>query len=210
MLIRLASCNLLNYQSNVMDFKGAKKYALNRLYSELSPDHYYHHVSHTLDVCKAIIEIAKEEGVSEEDLLLLRTAGYFHDLGFVKQYFKNEPIAAEIAKDVLPDYGYSNEQIEIIADLILATAVPQKPNNHLEQIICDADLDYLGRVDFYEISQSLLMEWKAFGLVESEEEFNQKQVSFFEAHHYFTDSAIKKRKAAKDKHLADLKKIVVQ
>ncbi|WP_296622830.1 HD domain-containing protein [Marivirga sp.] len=193
-----------------MDFKRAKQYALNRLYNELSPDLYYHHVSHTLDVCKAITEIAKEEGVSEEELILLRTAGYFHDLGFVKQYLNNEPIAAKIAKEKLPELGYSERQIEIIEQLILATKVPQEPNNHLEKIICDADLDYLGRDDFYEISQSLLKEWQAYGLVESEEEFNYKQVSFFEAHHFFTETAIKNRKPLKDMHLAELKKTLIQ
>ena len=193
-----------------MDLKGAKQYALNRLYNELSPDHYYHHVSHTLDVCKAINEIAKEEGVSEEELILLRTAGYFHDLGFVKQYANNEPIAAKIAKEVLPELGYDEKQIAIIENLILATKVPQKPNNHLENIICDADLDYLGRDDFYEISQSLLKEWQAYGLVETEEEFNYKQVSFFEAHHYFTETAIKKREPIKEMHLAELKKTLIQ
>jgi predicted metal-dependent HD superfamily phosphohydrolase len=193
-----------------MDFKGAKQYALNRLYNELSPDHYYHHVSHTLDVCKAIIDIANEEGVSEEQLILLRTAGYFHDLGFVKQYMNNEPIAAKIAKEQLPNFGYTKSEIQIIERLILATKVPQEPNNHLEKIICDADLDYLGREDFYEISQSLLKEWQAYGLVETEEEFNYKQVSFLEAHHYFTETAIKKRKPIKDMHLAELKKTLIQ
>lgn len=193
-----------------MDFKGAKQYALSRLYNELSPNHYYHHVSHTLDVCKAVNDIAIEEGVSDEELMLLKTAAYFHDLGFVKQYFNNEPIAAEIARDILPQFGYTERQIEIIAQLILATKVPQEPHNHLEKIICDADLDYLGRDDFYEISQSLLKEWQAYGLVETEEEFNQKQVSFFNAHHYFTNTAIKKRKNLKQKHLTELKKTVVQ
>ena len=35
-----------------------------------------------------------------------------------------------------------------------ATKIPQTPLTKLEEIICDADLDYLGREDFFEISRS--------------------------------------------------------
>lgn len=193
-----------------MDFERAKQFALNSLHHELAQHHYYHNLSHTLDVCNSIVVIAKEEGVSHEELMLLKTAGYFHDLGFIKQYANNEPIAVRIAQEKLPEFGYKDKHIEIIEGLILATKIPQKPVNHLEEIICDADLDYLGRDDFYEKSQCLFKEWQTFGLVETEEEFNSLQVSFFEAHHYFTETANNKRKALKNLHLTELKKTLIQ
>ena len=193
-----------------MNFQGAKQYALDRLSKELSSNLYYHHVDHTLDVCNAVEQIAKEEGVDQEELVLLKTAGVFHDIGFIEQYANNEPLAAEIAREVLPQFDYSPQQIEKIANLILATKVPQEPKNHLERIICDADLDYLGRNDFHKISSSLMKEWMAYGLVDSEEEFNQKQIAFFKAHHYFTKTAREKRTQLKEKHFKEVKKLSVQ
>lgn len=190
-----------------MDFKKAKKYVLDRLSTELSSDLYYHHVEHTLDVCNVIEVLAKAEGVSEEDLMLLKTAGLYHDLGFVERYEDNEPIAATIAGDVLPTFGYTKAQVETIKGLILATRVPQKPKTHLEKIICDADLDYLGRNDFHEISKSLMKEWFAYGLVNSHEEFNKRQISFFKKHSYFTETAKRKRETLKSKHLSEIQNL---
>lgn len=190
-----------------MDFNGAKKYALDRLRKELPDNLYYHHVHHTKDVCKAIEEIAEAEGVNSEELTLLKTAGLFHDIGFIEKYHDNEHIAASIAKEVLPKFDYTEEQISVIEGLILATRIPQKPQNHLEKIICDADLDYLGREDFREVSNSLMKEWRAQGLIEDEKDFNEKQIKFFKNHHYFTESARKKRGDLKRKHFAEIEKL---
>ncbi|MGK7390502.1 MAG: HD domain-containing protein [Candidatus Cyclobacteriaceae bacterium M2_1C_046] len=191
-----------------MNYTGAKKYALDRLKNELPENLFYHHVHHTLDVCQAIENIANAERINGEDLTLLKTAGIFHDLGFVVQYMDNEPVAVEIAKEVLPSFKYSDEQIKIICDLILATKIPHNPQTHLEMIICDADLDYLGREDFHSISQSLMKEWLANGLVKTEEEFNRKQVSFFNMHQYYTQTAKKRREALKKKHLSEIKSLL--
>jgi uncharacterized protein len=53
---------------------------------------------------------------------------------------------------------YSNKKIEIIEKIILATSPNNTPKNILEKIIKDADLDNLGREDFFEKSHSLKKE----------------------------------------------------
>lgn len=192
-----------------MNFTEARNYTLNRLIKELPANLFYHDLNHTLDVCKAIDELCEEENIRGEDLILLKTAGIMHDIGFIEQYFNNEPVAVRIAMEVLPSFDYSDEQIRIISNLILATRVPQKPNNLLEMVICDADLDYLGRSDFFIISDSLKREWMANGIVSSADEFNRKQVDFFHQHHYFTRSAREKRNAQKQEHLKEIRKVLV-
>ena len=89
--------------------------------------------------------------------------------------------------------------------MIMATKVPQQPQNHLEQIICDADLDYLGRDDFFIIGDKLFAELSVYGILNTEEEWNKLQVRFLEAHNFFTKTAIKTRKKRKDKHLRMVK-----
>ena len=64
-----------------MDFAGAKSYILEKLERELNPDLVYHKLEHTLDVYNAALNIAKKEGVSGNDLVLLKTAALFHDSG---------------------------------------------------------------------------------------------------------------------------------
>ena len=54
--------------------------------------------------------------------------------------------------NILPDYGYSKEQIKQIQRLIEVTKIPEKPQNNLECIILDSDLYYLGTDDYKRIS----------------------------------------------------------
>lgn len=188
-----------------MKFLEARAFILERLQKDLPHDLYYHGLHHTLDVCNAVEEIAASEDVNGEPLTLLRTAAVFHDCGFLKQYLNNEPVAVDLASKYLPEFGYSPEQIASIGNIILSTRIPQQPANHIEQIMCDADLDYLGRDDFFRISRTLMQEWLAYGIVASEEEYNEKQVRFFTQHAYFTRTAIKSREKKKQEHLIQLK-----
>src|SRR5690606_41792165 len=101
------------------------------------------------------------------------------------------------------------EQIKKICGMIMATKVPQQPQNHLEEIICDADLDYLGREDFFIIGDKLFAELSMYGILSTEEEWNSLQVRFLEAHNYFNKTAIKNRQKKKDKYLKLDRKSVV-
>jgi uncharacterized protein len=189
-----------------MNFEEAKDYILARLRQELPRNLYYHGLHHTLDVCKSVEEIAAAERVNGDSLILLKTAAVFHDSGFLQQYINNEPVAVSLAEQLLPKFGYEQDQIKVVGKIILSTQIPQKPTNHIEQIMCDADLDYLGRDDFFQISETLKQEWLAYGVIKSEDEYNHKQVRFFRQHNYFTETSRQKREPKKQKHLQELKK----
>lgn len=192
-------------EPRIMNFRGVQKFVIDLLDKELPLNLFYHGVHHTFDVCNAVEELSREENIFGTDLELLRTAAVMHDIGFIEQYLHNEPVAAKFAHSILPSFEYSFEQIHIIADIIMCTQIPQTPKNHVEQIMCDADLDYLGRNDFFTISETLKREWFANRIISSEEEYNRKQISFFEQHKYYTKSAQRKRDALKQLHLLKLK-----
>jgi predicted metal-dependent HD superfamily phosphohydrolase len=191
-----------------MYYQKAVEYAFRKLREELPEKLYYHGIHHTIDVCQVVDDLAFCEQVTGEDLILLSTAAVYHDIGFTVQYQNNEPVAASIARESLPEFAYTPRQIDIISHIILATRIPQKPTTLLEEIMCDADLDYLGREDFPEIAKTLQQEWMEFGLINSEEEWNCKQVSFFQQHQYFTRTAREKRELTKNKHLQKLQKML--
>lgn len=188
-----------------MEFKEAKKYILNRLKTELPRHLSYHSVEHVKDVFEASKSIAKQEGIKGEDLKLLLTAALYHDSGFLISQKDHEKISSDIAREHLPRFGYNTEQIERICGMIMATKIPQAPKNQLEEIICDADLDYLGRDDFFKIGDKLFSELNIYGMINTEDEWNQLQVRFLENHHYFTKTALSSRKESKDQHLAAIK-----
>lgn len=91
---------------------------------------------------------------------LLKTAAWLHDIGYIWDDKSHEERGCQFAKEFLPGWGFSIDEIDTICGMIMATKIPQSPNNLLEQIICDADLDYLGREDYFIISERLLDELK--------------------------------------------------
>ncbi|MEO6831064.1 MAG: HD domain-containing protein [Chitinophagaceae bacterium] len=190
-----------------MQFQQASKHILERLKRDLPSHLSYHTLEHVLDVYAAASRIAEAEGVEGTDLALLLTAVLFHDSGFMIQSKNHEKFGCEIARETLPRFDYSAAQIDAICQMIFATEIPQQPKNLLEEIMADADLDYLGRDDFYTIGQTLFKEFKDSGVIETEQEWNRLQIKFLEQHHYFTATSIASRAAQKAQHLAELKQL---
>lgn len=188
-----------------MQFEKAKKFILTKLRKELPKNLTYHSLGHIKDVYQAAEYLSELENVEGEDLTLLLTAVLFHDSGFLIQQKEHERLGCELASKYLPGFGYSEEQIARINGMIMATRIPQTPLNKLEQIICDADLDYLGRDDFFTIGNHLFDELCMYGIISTENEWNKLQVRFLEGHTYFTKSAIKLRKGLKSAHLKLIK-----
>ena len=167
----------------------------------------YHGVHHTIDVVKQSLAIAKREGINkEEDLVLLQVSALYHDTGFLLTYKDHETESCNKAKKELPLFGFSGARIKKICGMIEATRIPQKPCNLLEQIIADADLDYLGRNDFQKISRTLQTEFISYGIVSSPLAFEELQLRFFESHEYFTKSSKQLRGPVKSLHYEELKK----
>lgn len=191
------------------NYEEAKRYALGRLEQELSPLLYYHALRHTQDdVLPAIDRLAAHEGVDGEALMLLRTAGAYHDIGFIERYTANEEIAVRIAQSTLPDFGFTPEQIDVVRGIIMATRLPQSPHTHLEEIIADADLDVLGRTDYFVWNQALRDELNAYGMPSPDEEWYRQQLQFLQSHRYFTASAREMRDAQKQRNMAILLELI--
>ena len=186
-----------------MQFRKAEKFIIAFLKQHLPSILSYHDLNHTIDVLEAAVRIAVAENISKSDLLLLKTAALFHDSGFISVYDKHEEEGCRLSRTYLPNFGYTDRQIDIICGIITATRMPQTPHNLLEKIMCDADLDYLGRVDFETVSQKLYKEWLAVGIINNEKEWHERQTAFLAAHHYWTETSIQEREPQKPAYLKE-------
>ena len=117
-----------------MDYTGAKNFILAKLERELPQHLTYHNLGHVLDVLNAVEQHISVVDVSAENATLLRTAALFHDSGFTIQPEDHEALSCNIAKEALPNYGYSSLQIEQICGMIMATRIPQSPTTPLSLI----------------------------------------------------------------------------
>lgn len=192
-------------------FLQLKSTILELLRTDLDQRLTYHCLAHTEDVLEQAQRIALTEGIADPKLLLLiKIAALFHDTGFLRTYKGHEEESCRIMEEYIGDHDLTKRDIEMIKGMIRATKVPQTPHNLSEKILCDADLDYLGRDDFKSISETLKDEFLVYGIIKTEQDWDDMQVSFFESHRYFTDTSLQNRYPLKMKHLQALKQKVLK
>lgn len=192
----------------LIQFTDMQEKVLDKLEKELPDFVYYHNVKHTVDVVTEVELIGWAEGCTDEEILLLKTAALFHDTGITVSFDDHEKHGADYARETLPSYGYTPEQIEKICSIIMATKLPPRPENLLEEIICDSDLDYLGRSDFIPVSNTLFEELKAQDKMTDVNEWNKLQVKFISGHQYFTRTARNLREVNKQLQIERLKSLI--
>jgi predicted metal-dependent HD superfamily phosphohydrolase len=150
-------------------------------------------------------QLAEGEWINAEEKLLLLTAALLHDTGFLVQREEHELFSCELARGLLPEYGYEQAETDRICCMIMATRLPQSPKDKSSEILCDADLDYLGRDDFFGLSDRLYQELLADGQVSNRDEWNRQQADFIGNHRYFTKTAIHLRQSLQEHHVDVIK-----
>ena len=190
------------------DLQGLRAHLLARLERYLPATLYYHGLHHTLDVEAAALRLCDAEDLQGAYRELVHVAALYHDSGFLIQYFRNESAGALLAQEDMPSFGYSKGDVERVKELILATRFPQQPQDYLEELLCDADLDYLGREDFFHTAHALKRELHCYGVTMSLLDWYKLQIRFLNEHYYFTASARAQRQAPKEHHLRQIEDLL--
>lgn len=204
----MASNDAFKTKFGLIQFTDIQEIILDKLERDLPDFLHYHNVKHTVDVVTEVELIGWAEGCSDEDILLLKIAGLFHDAGHTVSYDNHEYQGTLLARQMLPAFGYTDEQIERICMIIMSTMLPPKPTNLLEEIICDSDLDYLGRSDFIPVSNTLFEELKAQNKITKLNDWNKLQVKFISGHQYFTATARRLREVNKQLQIERIQNLI--
>ena len=187
-----------------MNIAKFKKIIINKLNTELPPSMYYHGAHHTLEVLNVCNAYIKRLKLNSKDAHLLRTAALLHDTGFIWNNANHEETGVSFSREILPDWGFNKNEIDQIVNMIMATKIPQNPQNLLEEILCDADLDYLGTNRFLTIGETLYRELLTLNVLENEDNWDKIQINFLSTHRYHTSYAKKYREPIKRIHLAEI------
>ena len=130
------------------------------------------------------------------------TRGYSTDMPIMRKNRQNMP-------QHLPRFGFPEEEIRKIRKLIRCTRLPQEAESRLDQILCDADLYYLGQDEFFVNSFKLKLEWKLFGVRDyTLREWLELQQKFLSSHRYFTATARSEREQGKKRHLTEITELL--
>ena len=199
----------LRYKPHTSRLKIVDHYIRELFRDELPDGIKYHDADHTLHSTKGVVAVANKiaisENISEHDRELLITAAYFHDTGYIREYDKNEPIAARMAGRILKLIGYKPKEVEKVQKMIRSTDFDRDPETHLEKILCDADLDNLGREDFFKLDGKLREGRRARGLdVNDDAKWYRGTLEIITKHRYYTESQKKLREKGKQKNIKRL------
>ena len=172
----------------------------------ISPEYVFHDLDHTVQTVAAAHIIGEGFHLSEQEMLLLQIATWFHDTGYSEGSSDHEERSCINADHFLRG-KISDADLEIVQNCIRATKVPQQPKTTLESIICDADLSHLGMESYWDRTgkyrQELILTRKG---IMSEQAWVEFELNFMLAHEYHTAVAqdlLNKRKA---KHIQQLLK----
>jgi len=189
-----------------MEIERLQNFILEKLRKEIPDWLSYHNVEHTELVIRYAIELGEAQDLSQEELQLLHTAALMHDTGFLSAYTGHEEVSCELARQYLPEYGYDEESIEKVCDLIMTTKLPQSPFDKLSRILCDADLYYIGTDDYQVFANRLYRERKHLEDSLSNDTWLGQQKEFLKSHHYFTETARTKLNATKQANIKKLRR----
>ena len=116
-------------------FNEMRENVLLKLSTQLSDTLKYHSCEHTINVERIAEEIAHQEKLKTQEVDLIRTAALYHDLGFIHQHEHNELLAIKMAETELPAYDYSEEQIQLVCEMIHSTKAGFDVQNIYDKII---------------------------------------------------------------------------
>jgi predicted metal-dependent HD superfamily phosphohydrolase len=174
-----------------------RRIVLEQLKNGLPKNLTYHDVDHVLDVLGVCNQYIKRFKIKGTDAYLLRIGALVHDLGFTKSTLNHEEVGAEMAQKIMESLKMDPAHIETVRGLVMATKIPQNPKTDLQKIICDSDLDYLGRKDYVEISSKLYQELKSTNVIKTREDWVELQIKFLKSHTFHTEFARKNREPKK-------------
>lgn len=188
------------------DLLTAAETYVSRFFRErISPKFAYHDFQHTQYVVSAANQIAEGYDLSNEDRETIQLACWFHDLGYDEGQEGHEVRSCQYARTYLEGQGCSPESIVKIEHCIMATKLPQSPQNLMEQIVCDADLSHLGHQTYWDRCGRVRQELaQTRGLIMSDQEWVDFELEFMSAHQYHTEMAHELFNDRKQKHIEQL------
>ena len=183
-----------------------EEYAATFLTDRNRPLKAYHNLYHTQQVVKACIDMALFYRLTDQQYFIVITAAWFHDIAYFEGAYEHEERGAAQVAEYLRNESVSDTIIDAVKNCILATKLPQKPRNLLEEIICDADLSHLGSSDF-EIRSELMKEEMegALGRKIKVKDWKEATLELLEDHHYFTSYCKQMLSKQKDRNVLKLK-----
>ncbi len=184
-----------------------EQYLTDFFQKKISAEYVFHDFNHTQGVLEAVLEIGSGNNLEDRELHLLQIAAWFHDSGYDQGAEGHEERSCRYAVSFLSKFDLPDQDLDLITRCIMATRLPFKPKDLLEEIMCDADLSHLGKQSYWDrtgrLRQELLL---TRGKMMTEQDWVEFELDFMNNHRYFTTVAEELYNPRKLKHIKQLRK----
>ncbi len=172
--------------------------------SNLPENLHFHREEYARKIYDQSFLLCRAEEVEQEDRLLIRTAALMLFTGLTQAYANYENRSSVIAREILPEFAYSESQIDKICNLIMATKAPFQPNNQLEKILIDTKMEYIGRPEYPEQIKLLHQEMVESGININGQQFKKQQLELLYTFDFFTIAARRLREVSGEEQRTSL------
>lgn len=169
------------------------------------PDNlHFHRKEYARKIYDQAFLLCRAEEVEQEDRLLIRTAALMLFTGLTQAYANYENRSSVISREILPEFSYSESQVDKICNLILATKAPFQPNNQLEKILIDTKMEYIGRPEYPAQIKLLHKEMIESGVNLNGQQFKKQQLELLYTYDFFTVAARRLREVSGEEQRTSL------
>ena len=185
----------------------AEAHVTAHFHQNVGAEYVFHDLQHVKNVVEAVGVLGTEMNVSPREQHLLTLAAWFHDTGYDEGADGHEERSCKYAVEFFSKHGLPEQDLDVITRCIMATKLPFRPKDGLEEIICDADLSHLGKKNYWDrcgrLRQELLM---TRSILMSEQEWMDFELDFMNNHRYFSPAGKELFSQRKAKHIKQLHK----
>jgi hypothetical protein len=152
---------------------------------EAPPNLYFHNSVQVKNICNIAELLSTAESLPDEDFINLKLASVFLLTGYISDYEKPMEASLRLVEEILPEFGFSNENVEQTSKIIKASYTEQY-DTLATKILHDAKYDYLGRVDYLKLTEKLLRERTEYGKHTDEKTWIETQEKLLAEHEFMT------------------------
>lgn len=169
----------------------------------------FHNIEHTRSVVQRVQEIASHYDLSDQELLQLHLAAWFHDTGhLVTEPANHEEKSVELMRQFLPQRVNDEEMVNRVEKLIRMTKFPPSPETLQEKILCDADTYHFGVDDFKKTNKAMKKELTLRKMNTLVMDWEKNTLELLQKHQFFTGYCKELLQEGKEKNIQKFRKKV--
>jgi adenylate cyclase len=156
---------------------------------EAPPNLYFHNSTLVKSISNHVELLSNAENLDEEEFINLKLASVFLLTGYITDYEKPMEASARLVEEILPRYGFDQENIES-TKRIIKNSFDDRRESLSDKILHDARYDYMGRIDYIKLTEKLLRERTEYGKHTDSKTWIETQVKQLTHHEFLTNTAI--------------------